>query len=204
MLSFDLDHRSLECLKAIRTFLDTDSSSGYFLESDYSRLASYGVGAGTARVLIPRLVVAGYLKKAEVYDGPDEPTLILELTYEGIEICEEDNLSGEIPASDRFVNRDDNAVPFDVAHNAIKDLTSSISKTNIPGLRAEERLAVTSELTGLSGAFEKGTIRLGALRSILDKATGLLPLLVKKFAETSVEELVKACIRTIQKLLGLG
>lgn len=122
------------------------------------------------------------------------------LTSSGIDAC--DAARGEgIPAADRFVARNDNAMEFDQTLASLEDLEAKLVQANGMFDTEANRQAAIAEVRGFKSMLQNGTVRAIALSAARISLSGLRDF-AKKVGNGLVENAAAIAVAAIAALLA--
>ena len=117
-------------------------------------------------------------------------------------IAEDTDSAGPIPAADRFVTRSDNAPLFERAEQELEALTEAVRAANDLRVTADERLAIISEVEGISSLLKQPAVRARAIYDAV-RENSLLRWLAGAAGTGVVGHLAVAAVNALLALVGL-
>jgi hypothetical protein len=153
---------------------------------------STSLSAGTAPHSTSGNTLGSFSSSAFAFSTNSAPTIIAEDT----------DSAGPIPAADRFVTRSDNAPLFEKAEQELEALTEAVRAANDLRVTADERLAIISEVEGISSLLRLPAVRARAIYdAVLENS--LLKWLAVAAGAGVVGEKATAAVNALLALVGL-
>jgi len=153
---------------------------------------SASLSAGTAPHSASGNTLGSFSPSAFAFSTNSAPTIIAEDT----------DSAGPIPAADRFVTRSDNAPLFERAEQELEALTEAVRAANDLRVTADERLAIISEVEGISSLLKQPAVRARAIYDAV-RENSLLRWLAGAAGTGVVGHLAVAAVNALLALVGL-